>query len=186
MSTAARPASSSAIGSPRILISAGLVAILIVGFMVFQVTSAAFTDTTSNTGNSWTAGEVAITDDAAGVAIFDATGLVPGWSQSQDIVVSNGSSVATDVAFFAEGLSGELAPYLNVEISVGEDTLYSGAMADLATAHSAFENGSRTGAPASGSDATYTIAVSFPDVEGVNAAQGTGATIDFVWEARSN
>ncbi|MCM3661191.1 CalY family protein [Georgenia satyanarayanai] len=56
--------------------------------LVWQASYAAFTDTTENAGNSWTAGSVTITDDDQDAALFTAADLVPGSTGSQEITVT--------------------------------------------------------------------------------------------------
>lgn len=54
------------------------VGLVVSAVLVWQASYAAFTDTTANRGNSWTAGTVTITDTRNGVAMFEATNLAPG------------------------------------------------------------------------------------------------------------
>jgi hypothetical protein len=86
------------------------------GICVWQSTSAVFSSTTANAGNSWTAGSVTLTDDDSGSALFSASGLVPGSSGSNCITVSYSGNVATTVRLYASASSdtSALAQYLDV------------------------------------------------------------------------
>lgn len=46
--------------------------------LIWQSSNAAFSGTTRNSGNNWATGSVALTDDDSGSARFQATGMVPG------------------------------------------------------------------------------------------------------------
>src|SRR4051812_29752095 len=54
------------------------IAVVAAAAMVWQSSYAAFSGTTRNSGNSWSTGSVALTDDDSGSARFQATGMVPG------------------------------------------------------------------------------------------------------------
>ena len=57
--------------------TAGPIAILIAGGMVWQGSQAAFTASTRNAGNSWSTGNVTLTDDDLGAAAFTVENIVP-------------------------------------------------------------------------------------------------------------
>ena len=74
-------------------------ALLVSALLVWQASNAAFSATTSNPGNSWTAGSVTLTDDdggtspTTGTAMFSAAGLVPGSTGSHCIAVTSTGTV---------------------------------------------------------------------------------------------
>lgn len=150
----------------RIQIAAAFAALLLVTGMVWRVSSAAFTGTTSNTANSWQAGTVTLTDSDNGAALFSASAWAPGDSANGCIDVTYTGSVkpASAVTISAQniadsiggpdadgngsadgdGLSTDLD--LVVEILTAGETcssltktptgVYSGTLAALATAKS--------------------------------------------------
>lgn len=86
-------------------IGAAPVAILAAGALVWQSSSAAFTATTRNAGNSWSTGSVTLTDDDAGRAGFNVSGLVPGQSGEKCLVVTSNANVAGEVRAYVANLS---------------------------------------------------------------------------------
>lgn len=84
--------------------------LVISAVLVWQASYAAFTDTTANRGNSWTAGSVTITDNREGVAMFQATDLVPGAAPAgQTITATYEGTLDADVKLYGEGFN-VLAP----------------------------------------------------------------------------
>jgi hypothetical protein len=69
------------------------VAILFAAAMVLQASNAAFTAETRNSGNAWSTGTVALTDDDAGSARFQVSGMVPGQTETACIKVTATSTV---------------------------------------------------------------------------------------------
>ena len=72
-------------------------ALLLSGAMVFQSSQAAFTASTSNGPESWSAGTVALTDDDATSVIVSATNLRPGSTVTKCINITYSGSLATQV-----------------------------------------------------------------------------------------
>lgn len=68
-------------------------AILVAAGMVWQSSNAAFSGQTRSSGNSWSAGEVALTDDDAGAARFHAENLVPGQTDTKCLTVTASTTV---------------------------------------------------------------------------------------------
>lgn len=77
------------------------VAIIAAAALVWQSSYAAFTGTTRNSGNNWSTGSVALTDDDAGSARFQATNLIPGATETKCIAVTANTSVAGLVKAYA-------------------------------------------------------------------------------------
>lgn len=189
---------------------AGMAALVLVSLLVVRMSDAAFSATTVNPDNSWTAGTVALTDSQAGTAMFEATGMVPGGDPVTNCVeVTYSGSVATSATALyaswsdsdgggatagtpAAGLSDDLV----VTVQMGEPGV---ACADLGAGNSTevhagtldsmdtdFASGSLGWTPAGGSDTVraFAFTVELPDTT-PNDAQGDGATATFTWEARS-
>lgn len=171
---------------------AAATALALVFFMVSSVTGAAWTDTTSNTGNSWATGSVTLTDDDLGVAMFSVTNMLPGDTISNSITVTNASSVPLDVRLYGANVADTdgLAQYLNFKIGTAADgfDVYTGTaagtLAGFQTAHTAYANGTAVISLASGATQTYFFWVEL-DAGAPDSAQGKTAGIDFVWEGHT-
>lgn len=175
------------------------------GALVWQSSYAAFTATTSNPGNSWTAGSIALADNDSGAALFTASGLVPGSTGSRCITVDYTGTVGAAVKLYATPVPAaptDLAPYLELTVEEGTggtpdctgftptSTLYgtvpgfdpAKTLATFTTSHSAHSNGVSTWTPTTAESRTFRIGYKLKDD---NAAQGKRAEINFVWEART-
>jgi hypothetical protein len=183
-----------------------LVGLVISGALVWQSTQAAFTATTENPGNNWTAGSVTLTDNDSGVAMFSVTGLTPGTKAPRCIEVTYGGTVAADVRLYATGLApASAADNLGTLLSLKVDIMAPAAAGTVDAACTGFVLGEEltatstlnalntltyvTGLKPTGSwlpAATQTRAFRFTHtLADTNDAQGDTATINLVWEARS-
>ena len=171
------------------------------GAFVWQGTNAAFTSTTSNGANNWTAGAVTIGDDDSGTALFNVSGLVPGDTGNKCIKVTYTGNVTSAVKLYVSASSGSLADYVDLVVEEGSgggnvgdfsscstfsgSTIYSGTLANMATTKNNFSNGVGTFAPtASGQfkvyKFTYTLNASTP-----NGQQSQSASATFQWESQA-
>lgn len=82
----------------KIRIAGAAAGVVLVSGIVLQVSSAAFTDTTENAGNSWEAGTVVLSDSRSGTAMFTAENMVPGDGDTQCIDVTYSGSVTPSEA----------------------------------------------------------------------------------------
>lgn len=200
--------------SPRTRKIAGLsaapVAVLVAGLMVWQGSTAAFTSTTRNAGNSWAAGQVALTDDDAGRAGFTVENLVPGQSGEKCILVTSNSTVAGEVRAYVQNLAGSGASGLEdrIKLQVERGTggnfndctgfapvpgaLPAQSLSTLAQVNSDYASGGAIWDTEgrAGESSTYRGRWSF-DTEGmtqpqIDALQGSKVTIDLVWELQSD
>lgn len=112
----------------KIKIAGASAGVALVSGMVLQVSSAAFTGTTENAGNSWTAGTVTLTDDDAGAAMFASTAQAPGDTETQCLMVTYGGNVTPQTIKLtaavspdpaATAVSDTLAEDLDVTVEVG-------------------------------------------------------------------
>ena len=173
------------------VVSSAFVAVLLLGG-----TRAAFVDTTDNATNTFSAGDVVLSDDDAGSVLFDVANLAPGDARTRCISVDYTGSLTADIRLYGEVGGNGLADFLDVDIEAGtgggttscsgfvvSSALFSGTLAEFGIAHTGYSNGlgGFTGAtdPAS---RTYRITVALRDD---NAAQGRSATAGFTWEAQS-
>lgn len=167
----------------------------------------AFSSTTTNAGNTITAGTVAIADNDAGAAMYSITNAKPGESVSRCIKVTYTGSLDADVHIYTTSTIGALGQYVELTITPGSQTtptfpsctgftpdsggaLYTGTLANFATAKNSYANGV-VDYPGAGTkwaanesvvyQVTATLQSSAPE-----AAQGatTGAHT-FTWEARN-
>ena len=183
------------------VVGAVLAGLLGSGVFVWQGTNAAFTSTTSNGANNWTAGAVTISDDDSNVAMFNATGLVPGSTGSKCIKVTYSGNVTAAVKLYVSASSGTLNPYIDLVVEEGSgggnvgdfsscgsfsgSTIYSGTLATMASTKTAFAGGVGTFAPTAATQFkvykfTYTLNASTPN----NMQSATGSAT-FQWESQA-
>lgn len=167
----------------------------------------AFSSTTTNAGNTITAGTVSIADNDAGAAMYSISNAKPGESVSKCIKVTYTGSLDADVHIYTTSTIGALGQYVELTITPGTQTtptfpsctgfvadsggaLYTGTLANFATAKNSYANGvvdyPGTGTKWAANESvvyqvTATLQSSAPE-----AAQGatTGAHT-FTWEARN-
>lgn len=178
-------------------VAIGLIA---VSAVVWRSSSAAFSGTTNNAGNSWATGTVSLTDDDSGTAMFAATGLVPGATDSKCIAVTYGGTADAQISLFVSASTGPaLQPYLDMVVEEGtggsfsscagfipSTTLSSAPLSSIVATNTSFASGMTTGGTATTGQVrtyrfTYTLNASTPD-----AQQGATATATFQWEARTS
>lgn len=169
---------------------------LVMSAIVMQSSQAAFSAATENTGNSWAAGTVAITDNDAGSALFNVSGLVPGDTQTKCIAVTYNGSEAAAVKLYAriDGGTG-LGDYLNLQVTRGTggdasctgftagENVYTGTLSNMASTNTSFATGAGTWAPTGPAQtATYRLTYTLQDD---NNAQGKNVQSTFTWEAQN-
>ena len=189
-------------------LSAGPIAVLIAGGLVWQGSQAAFTATTRNSGNSWSTGSVFLTDDDLGAAAFTVENIVPGQTGEKCIVVTANSDVAGEVRPYSEnliaanGLEGRI--FLKLEHGTGgsfnnctgftaagtaitEQTLLTMAATnhDYATAGTPWQTVGTAGETKS-YRATWRFDTTGMTQEQINALQGARVGLDLVWELQSD
>jgi hypothetical protein len=179
---------------------------LAIGFVasaavVWQSSHAAFTAQAANSGNTWSAGTVTLTDNDSSGALFTVSGMKPGDAGSACITVTYGGSLDGTVKLYVApaDLTGSLGQYLNLTIDQGTSStfgssctgftlggnVYTGTLAGFAAASTNFSSGagawSVTGnsAAAKGYKFTWTL-------QDDNNAQAKSAGAKFTWEARNN
>jgi hypothetical protein len=167
----------------------------------------AFSSTTTNAGNTITAGTVAIADNDAGAAMYSLAAAKPGESVSKCIKVTYTGSLDADVRIYTTSTIGSLGQYVELTITPGTQTtstfpsctgfvadsggaIYTGTLQSFGSTKNSYANGV-VDYPGTGTkwatnesvvyQVTATLQASAPD-----AAQGltTGAHT-FTWEARN-
>lgn len=176
-------------------------AVVVAGLLVMNGSSAAFTGSTTNEGNSWTAGTIALNDDRA-AALFTSAGITPGYSETHCITVNSTSDVPANLKMFTESVTSTGTPTTmaqNIDVQVVRGTGSTDAActgftanaggADFAGKLSAFAGNTNysTGVGAhqiaAGGSSQYKVTVSLPS-DAPNSLQGTTAGAKFVWEAQ--
>jgi hypothetical protein len=112
----------------RTMVAAALpVGLVLSAALVWQSTSAAFSATTQNDGNSWQTGTVVLDDDAQGNALFTSSAvelLSPGSSGSRCIGVDYSGSLPADIRLYVTTPSlgaTTLDDYLLMSVEQGQD-----------------------------------------------------------------
>jgi hypothetical protein len=82
----------------------------------------AFSSTTTNAGNTITAGTVSIADNDAGAAMYSLTNAKPGESVSKCIKVTYTGSLEADVHLYTTSAIGSLGQYVELTITPGTQT----------------------------------------------------------------
>jgi len=175
------------------------------GVVVSTASYSAFSATTANPTSNWTAGTVALSDDDANTALFTATKLKPGSTDSRCITVTSTGSLPSTVKLYATNpqTTSVLATNTSIKIEQGTGggfascsgftpattggTIFEDSLPNLGTQATGFANGLGTWTTAGTANetrvyrVTYTVAPATP-----NAAQGTTASIGLTWEAQNN
>jgi hypothetical protein len=191
-------------------LSAAPAAVLLAGAMVWQGSTAAFTATTRNAGNAWESGQVALTDDDAGSAMFTVENLVPEDRGENCIEVTSDATVPGEVRAYVENLSASGAGLEN-RITIGLErgsggsfgdctgftpeagsVLTAGPLSQIASTYADYETGGAAWETEgeAGEAVTYRATWEF-DTAGmtqpqIDALQGSRTSADIVWELRSD
>ena len=186
----------------RVLLS--LLVVGVAGAVAVVGTWSAFSATTGNAGNSFSAGTVHLTDNDAGAAMLSLSNARPGDATTGCILVTYGGTLDADVRLHG-AISGDLAPYLNLTVTRGTDSAPSFSSCTGFTADSTNYIGAGPGViysgPLSGYPAGWDAGTADPDttwtagesrsyrlrVELANDenAEAKTASATFRWEARN-
>ena len=181
---------------PRVGILAG--AVLLTGAFIVTASLAAFSDTTDNSGNTWSAGSVILTDDDSTSVLFNVGNMLPLATATNCIVVTySGSLVPADVNLYGVSGGSGLDAFLDLTIEEGSGgifgncsgfspiggPIFTGTLTSFAATHTNFSNGAGGWDPAANPESrTYRFVVTLQDA---NGAQGLDATATFTWEAQN-
>lgn len=185
-------------------IFAALVSLALVSVLLVTSSVAAFTSTTTNTGNSFTAGSVTLVDNDLDAIMFTVANMAPGDSVTDCITVTYQGTITNPsaVKLYSGGYtdSGDFDTFLNVTIEEGTGGTFgnctgfllenviepTGTLSAFDTAHTNYANGAGVWDPAATPESkTYQITVELdaaaPDVE-----QSESVTaMTFTWEVQS-
>jgi hypothetical protein len=184
-----------------------LVVVGLAGSVIASAVFSAFSATTDNTGNTISAGTVAISDNDGGAsAMYGLTDQTPGTVTSKCIEVTYTGSLDSAVKLYTPSTLDTSANYINLKITPGTQTtptfpsctgftpdgggaVYDGDMAAFATAHNDWTTGLALNSGASSTwsqndKVAYKIEVNVIDDP---LAQGaTSGTHAFTWEAQNS
>ena len=176
-----------------------LAGVAIAGVLVVTQTHGAFSATTSNGSNTWSAGTVVLTDDDSNSVMFNVSGMKPGDTSTKCINVTYAGTLTSNVKLYGSVGGTGLATYLTTSIDIGTGATGGGAMsctgfssssnlhndtlAAFGSAHTNFSNGlgSFDGAT-NPTTKSYRFTVTLVDD---NNAQGKNASATFTWEAQN-
>lgn len=191
---------------PRgLLILASALGVMLSGVLVVTVSRAAFSDQTDNTTNALAAGDVTLTDDDAGAAMFSVANMAPDDPAEVaciEVTYSGSISDPGEVRLFSGGLtdSGALSAELDITVEVGTGgdfsdctgfgsatTIFStDTLANFDTMHTDYATGITGWDPASTPEArTFRFTIDLPS-SAASSVQGDSVTdLTFVWEVQS-
>src|SRR5947209_19250226 len=108
--------------SGKVLAAAVPLGVLASGVLIWQSSYAAFSGTTTNGNNTFSAGSVTLTDDhQPATALFTAPNLKPGSTGSSCIKVTYNGNLAAAVKMYVKSgdltnTTGDLSPYLTIAV----------------------------------------------------------------------
>ena len=189
--------------APVLLMAAVAAAVTCVGAY------AAFKAVLSNSGNSYASGRVALSDNAAGTAMFTTlTSAKPTDSETSCIRVRFDGSLDSTVRLYGT-ISGTLAPYLTLTVTRGTDAnpvfddcstfvadstnyigsgagvIYSGALGSFPATYASGLVDPTSGSPETWSQNEVHIYKFVLTLGSNTAGQGQTASAGFTWEARN-
>lgn len=179
-----------------------LLVVGVVGSLAGIGTFSAFSDTTSNDGNTFAAGTVYIHDNDLGAAMYNISDAAPLDSNEACITVTYDGSLPAVVNLYSSGIAGVLAGYVDVTVEEGSGaagfgsctgftssaTVYSGTLAGLPTT---FAGGLATNGGANwttGTSVDYRFTLTLQDDNTANGGAGGPLSVgphSFIWEAQN-
>lgn len=182
---------------------AGYIAVpLVVGLSSLLLTGAAvaFSSTTSNASNSFSAGTLNLTDNDTVAANATISGLVPGSTGSRCFAVTSAGTLASNVRLYDTlgSDTNSLASSISITITQGTGTnaqcsdfvasgatLYSGLLSDMGTA-SSFASGLGTWAPTGTATESRDFKVAYTLLSTApSTTQNSSAPFTLFWEAQN-
>lgn len=100
---------------------AAAVAVLLISTLVLRVSSAAFSASHSNAGNSWETGEITLAGDVS-APLFDVSGMLPGDHETHCLTVTyTGPADPAAVKLYVDVTDGGLGPYLDITVREADE-----------------------------------------------------------------
>ena len=192
----------------RSRVAAVVVSVLGVGgsmAVVWDASNSAFSATTNNPTNNWTAGTVDLTNDSSGTALFTVNPMKPGQTGSKCVVVTSTSNLAATVKMYTTGGTSSqtkaVGDNLTLVVTQGTGTAGGGSCAGFtadsgitttktattfASTYTNFGNGFGTWAPAAGTVThVYQVQWTF-NAAAPNSTQAGTTAIGFTWELQNS
>jgi Camelysin metallo-endopeptidase len=185
-------------------LAVAFVSLLVISALIMTTSRAAFTMTTDNSGNSFTAGNVDLVDDDAGATRFTVTAMAPGDTITRCIEVTyNGTVDPQVVRLYSGGFidSGNFGDYLNVTVDEGTGGDFAGCagfveddagaefantLTFLDATHNNYGNGFGEWDPsAAGQIKTYQITVELDAATPAVEQSESVTALLFTWEVQS-
>ena|SRR2546423_5306417 len=177
--------------------------------VVWQSSRSAFTDTTTNPNNQFTSASVTVTDDKNGTALFNLSGLKPGDSGDNCILVTySGTYTNSTVNFYVDNFTdnstgGAWANGIQLTVTTGGGSCPLGSITGATTPVNAqtlkslnTNNDFPAGAsmygwstPATGAARPYNLHYQVLNAlsdDGTQGIQGKTVSLDLVWQAATN
>jgi len=178
------------------------------GLVAGAASWSAFSGTTTNAGNTFASGTVALSDNDSNGTLLSLTDAVPGATATGCIKVTYSGSLSGEVKLFGS-VSGNLGQYLTLKVTRGTDSgtfpncnftadtrdyigqgagvIYNGNLSSFPSSYAA---GITDPDNSSGGTETWTSPETHAyklevTLQNNSAAQGQSATADFTWEARN-
>lgn len=185
---------------------ATLVVVGLAGSIIASAVFSAFSATTTNPGNSFSAGTVAISDNDAGSAMYNVTNEVPGNVTTKCIKVTYTGSLNSAVKLYSASTLNAGAQYINLKITPGTQAsptfpnctgftpdaggaIYDGTLQGFASAHSSWANGLAVNNQSASATWAQNDAVAYRfevSLQNDPLAQGASSGLhDFTWESQN-
>jgi hypothetical protein len=169
-------------------------------------TYSAFSATTTNTGDTITAGTVAIGDNDSGSAMYNVSNQKPGDVVQKCIKVDYTGSLAASVKLYTASTIGSLGQYIDLQIRTGSGSptfpgcsgfsadgsdLYSGTLANFASTYTSYSNGLLDAGPGSntswvnGNSVVYRFTLTLQGSAPDSAQNTSTGSHSITWEAQN-
>jgi predicted ribosomally synthesized peptide with SipW-like signal peptide len=174
-----------------------------VGLVAGAGTFAAFSATSGNSGNTFAAGTVALSDNDAGSAMWSVTNRIPGDTVTTCIRLSYTGTLPADVKIYSASAVNTVDQYLNFSVDKGtmpggttfpnctgfssQSTIYSGTVQGFKNASNAYGNGvgAYPGAQTQWNQNDTLVYRFTVTLQNNTGAQGLTSTTSYTWEARN-
>lgn len=177
----------------------------LVGSLAGFATFSSFSSTTQNPGNSFAAGTVYVSDNDAGVALYNVSNRKPGDTAQGCILLTYTGTLAATVKLFTTSTIGTVGQYIDMTVEKGtqpgtcasgfnsQATVYTGTLANFASTKNSFANGV-SAFPGSqtqwnnGDTLVYRITLTLQDNNSANGGSSgplSTGTHAFTWEAQN-
>ncbi len=178
-----------------------LLVVGIAGSLAGIGTFSAFSGTTVNSGNTFQAGTVYLTDNDSGSALYTVSNAAPGYSEQQCITVTYQGTLPATVKLYGSGGLNAVAAYVHLTVEQGSGaagfrdctgfsasgTVYDGTLAAFNTTYGTGYDTNPGPDWTTGESLDYKFTVSLVDNNNANggASQLSTGAHSFTWEARN-